>query len=329
MQENTINIKEIKENNKLTQKEKEEIYINSIRRLIKESGIDKIILKEKLFPKENNEKKEKEKKPVINTNTNNNILSHIQLSNSLKEWYEKINIIPPELNSNNSNNNNTSELSLNEELNWSEDSNKISNTITEGENGVITFNGFNGNKNDNNSFSHYIFLKNDFSFDISLKNKIYSWKIKFLSTSDLIGVGLGYKNIVLKNNNKFLEVNNINFINGIFALIQTFNPLNKKHCIRPWNFLDKNLVNHVAEFPNFKKGKTIEIKYYTNKERMEFKMKKNVHIMGGIKLNNESDVNDNNKIMTPCIVFYQKGEQVVFSDFCCDEDNCITNNNED
>ena len=63
-----------------------------------------------------------------------------------------------------------------------------------------------------------------------------------------------------------MDENNQNYNNGIFALVQTFNPKIKKNCIRPWNCFDKNLVNHVAEFPSFKKGKEILIKYDTNKE---------------------------------------------------------------
>ena len=353
MQENNINEYSYKEmisinlatNNK---KEKEKYYIDNIKRLIKESGIDKNILKDLLFPPDeqgqnvnkgkenkNKENKKEEKNFNVNKNMNNfneinkdiiNKMSHIQQSNSLKEWYQKINLIP-ELSNNNSNsmNDNNYELSLDEELNWSEDNNKINNKITESDNGIITFNGAN-NKNINNSYPHYIYLKNSFSFDISLKNKVYSWKIKFLTTSNLLGVGLAYKNIVIKNNNKFLnEENDIDFTNGIFALIQTYNPLNKKHCIRPWNYLDKNLVNHVAEFSTFKKGKKISVKYDTNKERIEFKMKKNVHIMGGIKLNH---CDDNNKIMTPCVVFCQPGDQVIFYDFYCNDGN-ININEED
>ena len=86
------------------------------------------------------------------------------------------------------------------------------------------------------------------------------------------------------------------------------------------------MVNHVAEFPAFKKGKKISIKYDTNKERIEFKMKKNVHIMGGIKLNQcDDNMNNNNKIMTPCVVFCQPGDQVIFFDFYCNDGNIDIN----
>jgi len=163
---------------------------------------------------------------------------------------------------------------------------KVEIKISEEEDGIITFH----QKRDNKLY-HYIYLKDSFSFDMSLKNKIYSWKIKFLSTSNLIGVGLSYKDIVLKNNNKFFDENNNNFINGTFSLIQTYNPIIKNYCIRPWNCFDKNLVNHVAEFPSFKKGKEILIKYNTNKDRIEFIIKKHVYFMEDIKLNRINNIN--------------------------------------
>ena len=316
MQENKINEGKnsgINDNILLNKKRKgkknEEVYIDNIRRLIKESGIDKNILKKKLFPK--NEKDNKDKDNIKE--------DKIHISTSLKEWYQKINFIPESV-KDNKNENENEELTLEEELNWFEEddgdnNNKDNSIIKQADNGIISFN---GNKN-NTLYSHYIYLKDDYSFDISSKNKIYSWKIKFLSTSKLIGVGLTYKKIVSKNKNKFLDGYDSNFSNGVFALIQTYNPQVKKYCIRPWNYQDKNLVNHVAEFPAFKKGKEILIKYDTNKERIEFIMKKNVHIMGGIKLNGM----DINNIMTPCVVFYYEGDEVLFSEFNSEDVNII------
>ena len=49
--------------------------------------------------------------------------------------------------------------------------------------------------------------------------------------------------------------------------------------------------------------------------------------MGGIKLNQCDDM-DNNKIMTPCVVFCQPGDQVIFYDFYCNDGN-ININEED
>jgi len=92
---------------------------------------------------------------------------------------------------------------------------------------------------------------------------------------------------------------------------------------------ERNITHSNAgeySIPFFKKGKKISIKYDTNKERIEFKMKKNVHIMGGIKLNQCDD--NNNKIMTPCVVFCQPGDQVIFYDFYCNDGN-ININEED
>ena len=328
---NVIHVNLTKNKSLLSKKRKPEIkkekYIDNIRRLIMESGIDKNFLKSKLFPENDKEKdknnnikeekskeKEKENKIVVKEdikkkiNTNN----HVQQYNALKEWCEKINFLPKEekvLNKIILDDNEDEQCEI---LNWQEKNNNI---INENEKGKIIFNDSQNNK----TFPHYIYLKNDFSFNISLKNKIYSWKIKFLSTSNLIGVGLAYKDIVIKNENKFLVENNTEFINGVFALFQTYNPQIKKFCIRPWNCLDKKLINYVANFPSFKKGKEIIIKYNTNKERIEFKIKNSVHIMGGIKLVGKNNINNNNMILTPCVVFYKPGDEVLFSEFIVDD----------
>ena len=330
MKENTINEKDslptfLNKKRKNQLNEKEEIIINNIKndikKLINENKIDENFLKDILFQQNKQiEKKEKNNRIVIklekNINMNNNNFNSIikginsakliEESNSINEWYHKINLFPSNIN------NNT--LSLNEELNWDEVNNiKINNEISEEENGIITFH----QKRDNKPY-HYIYLKDSFSFDMSLKNKIYSWKIKFLSTSNLIGVGLSYKDIVLKNNSKFFDENNNNFINGTFSLIQTYNPIIKNYCIRPWNCFDKNLVNHVAEFPSFKKGKEILIKYNTNKDRIEFIIKKHVYFMEDIKLNR---INNINLILTPCALFYNDCDKIIFSEFKCEEVN--------
>ena len=309
----------------------QEIYIDNIRRLIVESGIDKNFLKDKLFPQNSNEEVDK-----INTkqeikkvkkfkceNDNNNQSNHLQQTNSLREWYKKINFLPEEYQE-------IKEIILDEDdynqfdkLNWAKDETKENNNIIqESQDGKIFFNGI---KNSSIAYPHYIFLKNSYKFNISVENRRYSWKIKFLSTSHLIGIGLAYQNIVQKNNNKFLDENEPDFNNGIFALIQTYNPIIKKYCIRPWNCLDKNIANYVADFPSFKKGKEITVSYDTNKERIEFKIKNNIHIMSNVKLNGINYIKDNNNlIMSPCVVFYQKGDEVKFYEF---KEDIISNNN--
>jgi len=307
----------------------QEIYIDNIRRLIVESGIDKNFLKDELFPQK--EKEEIDKiNPVIkkvnkakceNNNNNNNQSNHLQQTNSLRDWYKKINFLPEEYQE-------LKEIILDEddtnqfdELNWAKDEQKENNNIIrESHDGKIFFNGI---KNSSITYPHYIFLKKTYKFNTSVENRRYSWKIKFLSTSHLIGIGLAYQNIVQKNNNKFIDENEPEFNNGIFALIQTYNPLIKKYCIRPWNCLDKNIANYVADFPSFKKGKEITVSYDTNKERIEFKIKNNIHIMSNVKLNGIKD--NNNLIMAPCVVFYQKGDEVKLYEF--KEDTIVNNNN--
>ena len=335
---NVIHVNLTKNKSLLSKKRKPEIknekYIDNIRRLIMESGIDKNFLKAKLFPKSNKEKdknnnikekkekeKEKSNKLVVKEEIKEkiNTLNNVQQYNYLKEWCERINFLPKKEKKLNKIVLDENEDEQYENLNWQENNNNI---INENEKGKIIFNGSQNSK----TFPHYIYLKNDFSFNISLKNKIYSWKIKFLSTSNLIGVGLAYKDIVIKNENKFLDENNTEFINGVFALFQTYNPQIKKYCIRPWNCLDKKLINYVANFPSFKKGKEIIIKYNTNKERIEFKIKNSVHIMGGIKLVGKNNIN-NNMILTPCIIFYKPGDEILFSEF--NVDDIVQDNSED
>lgn len=300
----------------------QEKYIDNIRRLIMESGIDKMFLKNKLFPQKENEKN----KNINNINEkeeskDNNNSNHLQQTNSLREWYQKINLLPKE------DFQEIKEIVLDEDeynkyqnLNWAK--NDVNNIIKESKDGKIFYKGLNDQSN-----SYYIFLNDKYSFNPSVANRKYSCKIKFLSNSNLIGLGIAYKNIVQKNNNKFLDLNEPNFNNGIFALIQTYNPQIKKYCIRPWNCMDKNSVNYVAYFPSFKKGKEIIVSYDTNKEKVEFKIKNNVHIMSNIKLLNNKD---KNVIMAPCIVFYHKGEEIKFCEFR--EDiiiNSINNNKND
>ena len=330
MKENTINNEDnnsmfLNKKRKNQLNEKEELIINNMRndinKLINENGIDENYLKDILF--QHNKKGEDDKKHIViklekKMNMNKDSISKIinnmknvqksHQSNSIIDLYRKINLFPPKFNNNKNNN----FLTLEEDLNWSEDKNKnVITEIKEGDNCTITLH----QKNNNEPF-HYIYLKDSFSFDMSSKSKIYSWKIKFQCTSNLIGVGLAYKDIVLKNNNKFFDEKNNNFTNGVFALIQTFNPINNKYCIRPWNFLDKNLVLHVAEFPSFKNGREIIIKYNTDQDRIDFIIKKHVYFIGDVKLNR---INNKNIIITPCVIFYYDNDEVIFSEFKCED----------
>ena len=277
----------------------EEEFIENLKKLIEESRIDKNILKKKLFPDDENEnikeikkKENKENNENINiteiteNNNSNKIIeindrvNHIQQTNSLYDWYKKLNFLP----------NLPSDLSI-----PAKDKN-----ISINKNVII----FNGSKNSLNKYPHYIYSHEKLSFDGFSKNKKISWKIKFKSESNLIGIGIINQNLISSKTNNFLS-DDINFNNGVFALIQTFNPDIKKYCVRPWNCLDKNLVNHVAEFPYFRKGKTINISYYTTEEILEFKIKNNVYNMKGVK---------SNKKMNPCIIFYYPNDEVEFSE---------------
>ena len=128
-----------------------------------------------------------------------------------------------------------------------------------------------------------------------------------MCNSKLIGIGLADKNIVLNNFNKFFS-DDANFSNGVFGLISTFNMINNKNEIHPWNCKDKNLVNYVATFPEFKKGREIKIKYDVNNQSLVFISKKRCYKM-------EKVTPLNKKILTPCAIFYYSGDEIKFSEF--------------
>ena len=212
-----------------------------------------------------------------------------QQTKSMKGWYQKINIQPPE--------------EEHREMNIINNSIMIK-SYEEKDDGSVKFIGV---QREVSEYKHFIYLKEEYDIDISIKGKIYEWNIIFLCNSKLIGIGLADKNIVLNNFNKFLS-DDVNFCNGVFGLISTFNMINNKNEIHPWNCKDKNLVNYVATFPDFKKGREIKIKYDVNNQSLEFLSKKRCYKM-------EKVTPFNKKILTPCAIFYYSGDEIKFSEF--------------
>ena len=285
-------------------------YISEIKRLMKEGGLEKdylFIKKKKNYNKNSNNNFFTENNNVNNNSFNNNTndnkieskkkkmkpIKPIQQLKSLNEWYQKLNLLP----FNNSN--------INFPFPY-DDKNA---------NGIVKYYGANSflcdnSDNNNNNYSkYYIYLreKNDFEFSINDK-KNYEWKVTILCDSYLIGVGLADKNIVKKNNHVFLS-DDEQFNNGVFCILNTYNKEFNMKEMRPWHCDDKNLTNLVANFPNFKKGRVINIIYNSNNKTLEFISKKNKYIMNNVfpKGNNE------HKILTPCIVFFYSGNEVQFS----------------
>ena len=212
-----------------------------------------------------------------------------QQTKSMKGWYQKINIQPPE--------------EEHREMNIINNSIMIK-SYEEKDDGSVKFIGV---QRQVSEYKHFIYLKEEYDIDTSIKGKIYEWNIIFLCNSKLIGIGLADKNIVLNNFNKFLS-DDVNFCNGVFGLISTFNMINNKNEIHPWNCKDKNLANYVATFQEFKKGREIKIKYDVNNQSLEFLSKKRCYKM-------EKVTPFNKKILTPCAIFYYSGDEIKFSKF--------------
>lgn len=214
-----------------------------------------------------------------------------QQAKSMKRWYEKINIQPSEEDQG--------------EINMIKN-NIMIKSYDENYDGCVKFK---GTHREANEYKHFIYLREEYDIDTTIKGKIYEWNIIFLCDSKLIGIGLADKNVVLNNDNKFLS-DDVNFCNGVFGLINTYNMINNKNEIHPWNCTDKNLANYVATFPEFKKGREIKIKYNVNSQSLEFLGKKRVYKMEKI-----APLNKNKNILTPCVIFYYCGDEIKFGEF--------------
>ena len=132
---------------------------------------------------------------------------------------------------------------------------------------------------------------------------------RILSDSNLIGVGLADKNLVLANKNSFLKDENT-LSNGVFGLISTYNKKLNKKDIRPWHSDNKNLVNYIATFPEFKKGREITIIYNSSIQNLEFLSKNISYKMEKvIPIYSKGD-----SFLAPCAIFYYADDKVQFSE---------------
>ena len=297
-------------------------YICEIKRLMHESGLEKnylFIKKSRYNPMYNNnyyynnkydfsdgkntssnnnknskeeqkEQKEKEKEEKKEEKKEEEKVKPLQLTKSLHEWYEKLNFLPF---------NNKDAIINDKNLPYSNRND-----------GYVKFNGIQINTNQNcNNYKHYIYLINENEIDLIInKGKIFKWKVNFLCDSYFIAIGIADKNTVLKNNNVFLS-DDEEFNNGTFCLINTYNKEFNMNEIHPWNCNDKNKANHVASFPFFKKEIEITMIYNSKNLSLEFRYKKKSYIMTNVSPMENND----QKILTPCIVFYYPGDEVNFS----------------
>ena len=318
-------------NKKRAMPKTEQEYISEIKRLMKEGGLhDKFIFIEKKKKgkkqnninnniettnnsddnqNQNNNIQNSKETSNINNNTNNIISKNpsleeqkkinqikpvkpIQQTKSLKEWYQKLNLLPF---------NNTTNKIISSSIPYEEEKGT----------GIVRFNGIN---NEDNYMKYYIYLreKNDIDLYINEKKR-YEWKVSILCDSYLIGIGLADKKIVKRNKNIFLSEDE-NFYNGVYCMLSTYN----KECnikeIRPWHSDDKNIVNHVANFPQFKKGRTINIIYDNANNTLEFNSKKYSYKMVNVSSKNNHGNENEKKVLSPCVVFYYSGDEVMFTD---------------
>ena len=250
----------------------------------------------------NNAKKKKKEEEFPEVNPN----KHTQQTSSILEWLQKLNIQP--LDEDISNKLDINKINLLNDNIYNISYNIVSqkSIYEEGCNGVVKFNGI---LRQTKGYKHFIYLRTQNEFDPSINGKVYQWKVRILSDSNLIGVGLADKNLVLANKNNFIKDENT-LSNGVFGLISTYNKnLNKKD-IRPWHSDNKNLVNYVATFPEFKKGREITIIYNSSIQNLEFLSKNISYKMEKvIPMYSKGD-----SMLTPCAIFYYADDKVQFSE---------------
>ena len=323
----------------------EQDYVSEIKRLMNEGGLhEKFIFleKKKKVKKQNSINNDnnsnstnsaKEQQPDNNKNMENytqknhpkekleNInemmpVKPIQQTKSLIEWYQKLHLLPYNAASLNLNN----RKFLSSSTSPYEDSNEAGFVRFYGMNNRNECSdGYSNNKNDNedNYKKYYIYLREENDIELKInENKRYEWNITFLCDSYLIGIGLADKEVVKKNENKFLSIDE-NFNNGVYCLISTYN----KECnikeIRPWHCNDKNSVNHVANFPQFKNGRIVNLTYDSNNNALEFNAKKHSYKMLNVGIWNKDGNEKEKKILSPCVVFYYSGDEVSFTKIKC------------
>ncbi len=250
----------------------------------------------------NNAKKKKKEEEFPEVNPN----KHTQQTGSILEWLQKLNIQP--IDEDMPNKLDISKVNLlNDSIyNISYDIVSHKSIYEEGCNGVVKFNGI---LRQTEGYKHFIYLRNQNEFDPSINGKVYQWKVRILSDSNLIGVGLADKNLVLANKNSFLKDENT-LSNGVFGLISTYNKILKKKDIRPWHSDNKNLVNYVATFPEFKKGREITIIYNSSIQNLEFLSKNISYKMEKVI----PQYSKGDSMLTPCAIFYYADDKVQFSE---------------
>ena len=158
--------------------------------------------------------------------------------------------------------------------------------------------------------THYIFLITANDFNCENKECDYSWKVKIKCNPQFLGVGLADKNKVRENNYKFYG--DKKFYNGVFCLYTMYKTDLKTYQVHPWSAVNNDLNNYVVNFPVFKENLEITMIYKCNENILIFSAKNNKKIYKMEKV--KAVGSEGNTTLTPCIIFYTKGDAVQVSD---------------
>jgi len=247
-------------------------------------------------------------KNEINNNNNYNKANN----DNLDKFINKDNFCKNENSSSQKNinkNNNINQLNNSKDSKDSKTSKKIYTYDDRNKDGIVKFNGIK-NKFGLSEYKlkHCIYLRTQNDFNYENDGKIYTWKIKILSSSKFLGVGLADKYIVIQNKFKFFSKEK-DFYNGVFCLYSLYKQEKKEYKIYPWHPGNIKLNDNEINFPYFTKGLEIIISYDSLKKSLEFltgNIIKKVYKM-------ENVISQGGNTFTPCIIFFYPGDEIQIS----------------
>ena len=288
----------------------DDIKDNSIKE--KKNNFKNLLVKKRKLNKEVNisEVKKLVKKGDIKENYKNEFHTNKKHNKTINdnEFINNDNFSQQNLNQNN----NINQINNNKEFKDSKTLKKIFTYDDRGKDGIVKFNGIK-NKFGLNEYKlrHCIYLRTQNDFNYENTEKIYKWKIKILSSSKFLGVGLADKYIVIQNRFKFFSKEK-DFYNGVFCLYSLYKQEKKEFKIYPWHPGNIKLNDNEINFPYFTKGLEIIISYDSLKKSLEFltgNIIKRVYKMENII----SQGGFGRNTFTPCIIFFYPGDEIQIS----------------
>lgn len=145
----------------------------------------------------------------------------------------------------------------------------------------------------------YLFVNK--SIDVKNCSDLKTWKIKFLTNSLWLGVGVCDKKKVISNNMKFISPkrDQADFHGSYLISSNGYS----------WNCNEPEENNKVISLPVIEKGSIIEITYNNRAKELIFSV--NTY---SVKLTKVKPVFENNTKLTPCVLFLHNGNSVEFTD---------------